>query len=194
MVKTLEMSLSPITPNFLRNLRELRKKASSGPWKITHPSVVLGDDHPITISTDLRQTNLGSKGPEGPILSVNTSRYYFPEKKYKGDTVTTEKVKLKNANDDAAFLIAAVNAVDVMAELLLEKSAPVEPFYVIMFNADRYGPIRYWSAGESPVIDVDHATHFVRQDDAKRILNWQQLATAGYVQAITPINQDDTHG
>jgi hypothetical protein len=85
---------------------------------------------------------------------------------------------------DADLIVTAVNA---LPELIRRLGLDVdESAWLIEFPADKYGPVRYWAAGEElPVIDVDHATRFARKEDAAAIIRMLNFNT-GWQQAVKP--------
>jgi hypothetical protein len=74
----------------------------------------------------------------------------------------------KNATTDAELIVEAVNWLKPMAEALLDKKSLTDTAWVIEWPEDRHHTTRYYSAGELPVRNINHATRFSRKEDAER--------------------------
>lgn len=151
-----------------RKLSELLEAATRGPWRIDRG--VMADSLWITA---YEREGLHKAEGDGPICHVSQERMHFSSDKDRHGNVREEskswKTPIKKARADAELIVAAINA---LPELLRRLKLDIEEAaWLIEWPADKYGPIRYWAAGEpKPVIDVNHATRFARREDAVAVM------------------------
>jgi hypothetical protein len=147
-------------------LRALLDKATQGPWRLS--TGMMCDSLWITAS-EREPSYLDREKHDGPICHVSTEKHHFKTDKDVFGNARGEsrswKTPIKKARADAELIVAAVNALPELLRRLRYDGA--ETAWLIEWPADKYGPIRYWAAGEpQPVIDANHATRFARRDDA----------------------------
>lgn len=167
-----------VTPDKLRELLALRTRASSGHWKLGNGLFGVGN---ISITTWWRER---PDSKLGYIASVPTEHTMYAKNMF--DENTRHTLPISMAQDDATLIIAAVNWLEPMAKALLENAAITDTMWVIEYHADKYGPVRWWAAGEPPVIDVNDATQFFRQQDAQSMLRVDKTAGGRVVEYKRP--------
>lgn len=167
---TKKVEYMEVTPAKLRELLALRERASAGNWEIKRGIL---RDTLISITTWMRER---ADSKEGAIAYVHGEHTTYEDRR--GEH-TSRKHVIKTAQDDAMLITEAVNWLKPMAEALLEGKGLDDTAWLIEFPADKYGPIRYYAAGEPPVINSTDATWFMREKDAKAVLHSEKL-TRGY--------------
>jgi hypothetical protein len=154
----------------LPRLKKLLAEATALPWRVSSSS--MGSTESVYITAYEREgITRSTEDGDGPIAHVPTKRSHYEKNN-------------KKARYDADLIVTAVNA---LPELIRRLGLDVdESAWLIEFPADKYGPVRYWAAGEElPVIDVDHATRFARKEDAAAIIRMLNFNT-GWQQAVKP--------
>ena len=155
----------------IANLNSLLNEATRGPWRIHRG--LMADDLWITASEREGYGLRGHKDGDGPICHVSKERRHFKtEKDHFGNPEGPSrswKTPIKKAAKDAELIVAAVNALpELLRRLKLDAD---ETAWLIEWPADKYGPDRYFAAGEkAPIIDVNSATRFARKADAEAIM------------------------
>lgn len=154
----------------LAKLAELLSKGTRGPWRIDQG--LMADN--LQITAHEREPGYGDPDRhDGSICTVYTERHHFKSDKdrlgnYRGES-RSWKTPILKARADAELIVAAVNALPELLRRLGYDGA--ETAWLIEWEADKYGPIRYWAAGEpKPVIDANHATRFARREDANAVM------------------------
>lgn len=164
-----------VTPAKLRELLALREKGSSGPWQLKSGGLG-GMFRSIGITTWWRDRR---DNKDGEIASVSCTRtIYDRERDGPGRYTTSHTHDIKTAQDDAKLIVEAVNWLEPLAKALLSGEQLDETAWLIEYDADKFGPIRYYSAGDKlPVISASDATRFSRECDAQAII--RELKTGG---------------
>lgn len=144
-------------------LKALIAKATRGPWRLDTG----------VFDKDLRVTAYEREGfnkdGDGPICHVSTERMHFSEDDGLRRESRSWTTPISKARADAELIVAAVNA---LPELLRRLGhGDCETAWLIEWPADKFGPIRYWTASETqPVIDHLEATRFSRKADADAVV------------------------
>ncbi len=157
--------------------------ATRGPWRIDRG--LMNDALNITAYDREGSDHFRKKENDGPICRVSTERLHFDHDKdrfgnFKGES-RSWRTPIKKAQADAELIVAAVNALPKLLRRL--KLDVDETAWLVEFPADKYGPIRYWSAADpQPVISADDATRFCRQKDAEAVAHAKGLTNAKAVE------------
>jgi hypothetical protein len=157
----------------LAELSSLLENATSAPWRIDRSFGGLGGSLWITASEREGWGMRSRKETDGPICSVSTENHRHDEDRdhfgnFKGFS-RSWKEPIKKAETDAKLIVAAVNALPELLRRLDYDGS--ETAWLIEWPSDKYGPIRYWAAGEpKPVIDPNLATRFARRADAVAVM------------------------
>jgi hypothetical protein len=164
----------------LRALLALRDAGSPGDWRIDRGVMARN----IWVTTYLREMDIGKHGRDGPICSVPTEKIYSTPSRAGSHTHETGTRKLDRAEQDAALIVEAVNALPMLVNALLSPDQVDEAAWLIEWPADKYGPIRYYAAGEQPVVSADDATRFCRKKDAEAISRVEKISGARIVEHL----------
>jgi hypothetical protein len=151
----------------LSALQALLDNATGGPWRID--GGLMADSLWIT-AYEREPSYRDPEKHDGPICHVSTEKLHFKQDKdalgnRRGES-RSWKTPITKARTDAELIVAAVNA---LPELIRRAGLQIdETAWLIEWPSDKYGPIRYWAAGEpKPVIDSNLATRFARKADAE---------------------------
>jgi hypothetical protein len=153
-----------ISATELHRLSKLREEGSPGDWYVNQG--LMADS--LWITTRMRESDIGER--EGPIGHVPTERTKMENDKFSPSETRFRKIPHKRAKADAALIVEAVNALPKLIKALSETGRCDEIGWLIEWPADRHGPVRYFSAGEPPVIDPNHALRFARKEDAEAFM------------------------
>lgn len=166
--------MSELGHDSLRNLLALRDAATPGDWHLERG--LMGNN--LSITSWWREQRIQGKGAEGSIARVWSERYLFPD----GDPL--RKVPIKRAEADAAYIVAAANALPHLVKMILGDLALDESAWLIEWPADKYAPLRYYAAGEQAVMSANDATRFCRKSDAEAVKRAEKLTGVNIVEHL----------
>jgi hypothetical protein len=158
----------------ITKLKGLLEKATRGPWRLD--TGLVGDS--LNITALERGGFSGRRDGDGPICHVSTERLHFSRDEDRFGNARgkpeTWRTPIHKARADAELIVEAVNALpELMRRLKLDAD---ETAWLIEWPADKYGPVRYWAAGEpQAVIDATNATRFCREADAMAVMRAEGL-------------------
>ena len=159
-----------VTLDELNDLRELFDAASSGPWYIDRG--LMGNSLWITSRT--REVKLGDDEPDGPICSISKERT-IQKKSSRKDDVVFSKRPILSAESDASLIVTMKNILPRLINTISTQGSVDEKAWLIKFAPNKHHPVRYWSCGEEPVININDATRLVRKIDAENIIKRTSL-------------------
>lgn len=159
----------------ISRLKQLLGKATRAPWRLD--TGAMGNSLHITAS----EREGFARDGDGPICHVSTERHHYHHDRdhygnAKGES-RSWKTPIEKARADAELIVEAVNA---LPELIRRAGMDIaEAAWLIEWPADKYGPVRYWAAGEPlPVISAEDATRFARAADAEAVIRAEKLSGA----------------
>ena len=158
----------------LSALAKLLSEATRGPWRIDRGLMA----ESLWITAHEREGFARRKG-DGPICHVSTENHRHDEDRdhfgnFKGFT-RSWKEPIKKAEADAKLIVAAVNALPELLRRLGYDGS--EAAWLVERDADRFGPVRWWAAGEAQfVINANDATRFARKADAEAVIRSEKLS------------------
>ncbi len=152
-------SESKLSAAVLRELRDLRAKATSGEWSIDR-GFLRGSS--IYITTWWRKNGLERNRKE-PICHIPTENVDYSTL---GRETRSIRTPIKTAEADAELICKAVNLIDDIVDALLTGATINETAWLIEYRPTKHNPIRYYCAGSEPVLSASDATRFSRKQDA----------------------------